>query len=81
VARGEAPLGIVYRTDALAEKRVRLVDVFPEESHPPIVYPVALTAHARPEAARLLEFLAGDTARGIFLRYGFEPAPGPRSGK
>ena len=79
VARGEAPLGIVYRTDALAEKRVRVVDVFPEDSHPPITYPVALTRHARPEAARLVEFLAGDTARQIFVRYGFEPAE--RGGK
>jgi molybdate transport system substrate-binding protein len=81
VARGEAPLGIVYRTDALAEKRVRVVDVFPEGSHPPITYPVALTAHARPEAARLVEFLMGDAARQIFQRYGFLPPPGPRSGK
>src|SRR5467141_1101089 len=38
VARGEAPLGIVYQTDAQAEKRVRVVDVFPEDSHPPITY-------------------------------------------
>ena len=44
VARGEAPLGIVYRTDALAEKRVRIVDEFPEDSHPPIIYPIALTS-------------------------------------
>ena len=73
VARGEAPLGIVYRTDAQAEKRVRVVDVFPEDSHPPITYPVALTVHARPQAARLLEFLAGDAAREIFKRYGFSP--------
>jgi molybdate transport system substrate-binding protein len=71
VARGEAPLGIVYRTDAQAEKRVRVVDVFPEDSHPPITYPVALTVRARPEAARLVEFLAGETARRIFERYGF----------
>jgi molybdate transport system substrate-binding protein len=81
VGRGETPLGIVYRTDALAEKRVRVIDVFPEDSHPPITYRVALTAHARPEAARLVEFLAGEAARQIFVRYGFEPAPGPRSGK
>jgi molybdate transport system substrate-binding protein len=46
VARGEAPLGIVYRTDAQAEKRVRVVAVFPPDSHPPITYPLALTAAA-----------------------------------
>ena len=46
VARGEATLGVVYRTDALAEKRVRLVDVFPASTHAPIVYVVAQTAHA-----------------------------------
>ncbi len=75
VARGEAPLGIVYRTDAQAEKRVRVVGVFPEDSHPPITYPVALTARAPPQAAQLVEFLAGDTARQIFVRYGFSVPP------
>jgi molybdate transport system substrate-binding protein len=80
VARGEAPLGIVYATDAQAEKRVRVVDVFPEDSHPPITYPVALTAQARPEAVQLVEFLIGDVARQIFARYGFA-APPERGGK
>src|SRR5437764_2537756 len=50
VARGEAPLGLVYRTDAQAERRVRVVDVFPKDSHPPITYPRAPTARARPKA-------------------------------
>ena len=81
VARGEAPLGIVYRTDAQAEKRVRVVDVFPEDSHPPIVYPVALTARAPPEAARLVEFLTGETARRIFERYGFTVPPARLMGR
>jgi len=71
VARGEAPLGIVYQTDAQAEKRVRVVGVFPEDSHPPITYALALTVRARPEAARFADFLASDTARQIFTRYGF----------
>lgn len=75
VARGEAPLGVVYRTDAKAEKRVRVVDIFPEDSHPPITYPVALTVRARPQAVRLVEFLAGDAARRIFERYGFTRPP------
>jgi molybdate transport system substrate-binding protein len=74
VARGEAPLGIVYRTDALAEKRVRIVDVFPEDSHPPIVYPIALTNRARPAAQRFLDFVTSDAAKPIFRRYGFQPA-------
>jgi len=75
VARGEAPLGIVYRTDALAEKRVRLVDTFPPASHPPIIYPVALTVGARAEAAAFEAFLEGNVAREIFVRYGFERLP------
>jgi molybdate transport system substrate-binding protein len=75
VARGEAPLGIVYRTDALAEKRVRIVDTFPAETHPPIVYPAAATATARPETGQYLEFLASGEARAIFARYGFRPLP------
>jgi molybdate transport system substrate-binding protein len=75
VARGEAALGIVYRTDALAEKRVRIVATFPPDSHPPIIYPVALTAGASPEAASFEAFLASEAARGIFMRYGFDPPP------
>jgi molybdate transport system substrate-binding protein len=71
VARGEAPLGIVYGTDAKIEPAVKIVGVFPDDSHPPIVYPVALTASAKPEAARYLEFLRTQQARAIFERYGF----------
>jgi len=71
VARGESPLGIVYGTDARAEKRVRVVGVFPDDTHPPITYPVALTASARPEAERYSEFLRSDAARQIFTRRGF----------
>ena len=74
VARGEAPLGIVYRTDALAEKRVRIVDVFPEDSHPPIVYPIALTTRAGPAAQRFLDFVSSEAAQPIFRKYGFQPA-------
>ncbi len=81
VARGEAPLGIVYQTDAHAEKRVRVVGAFPEDSHPPIRYPVALTVTARPEAARLADFLTGETARQIFTRYGFAALAARRGDK
>jgi molybdate transport system substrate-binding protein len=75
VARGDAPLGIVYRTDALAEKRVRIAGVFPANSHPPIVYPVALTRHASGAAARYLAFITGPAAQPIFRKWGFEPLP------
>lgn len=72
VARGEAPLGIVYATDAIAEPRVRVLDRFPADSHPPIRYPVALTAESdNADAALLLRFLQSETARGIFAGYGF----------
>jgi molybdate transport system substrate-binding protein len=71
VARGESPLGIVYGTDAQAEKRVRVVDIFPANTHPPITYPVALITGARPGAGRYAEFLRSDTARQIFTRRGF----------
>jgi molybdate transport system substrate-binding protein len=75
VARGEAPLGIVYRTDALAEKRVRVVDTFPAATHPAITYPFALTLSARAPAALYAEFLTGQAAREIFTRYGFLVLP------
>ncbi|HZH50674.1 MAG TPA: molybdate ABC transporter substrate-binding protein [Microvirga sp.] len=72
VSRGEAPLGIVYRTDAAADRDVRIVGTFPEGSHPPIVYPVALTAASRnSDAAAFLGFLRTATAKALFERQGF----------
>lgn len=72
VARGEAPLGVVYRTDAMAERNVRIVDTFPAGSHPPIVYPmVRLRRAATPAAAALAEYLASPQALAIFARFGF----------
>jgi molybdate transport system substrate-binding protein len=71
VARGEAPLGIVYQTDARAEGRVRVIDVFPADSHPPITYPLALTAGAGADAARYAAFLTSDAARDMFVGRGF----------
>lgn len=73
VARGEAALGIVYRTDAQAEKRVRVVDTFPADTHPPIIYPAVVTSGARAQAPRFVDFLASEEARRIFARYGFTP--------
>jgi molybdate transport system substrate-binding protein len=78
VARGETPLGIVYKTDAQAEPRVRVVGVFPADSHPPITYPVALTAGARPPATRYAEFLRSAAARELFVRRGFTVLAEPR---
>jgi len=71
VARGEAPLGIVYETDARAEPKVKVIGVFPSDSHPPIVYPAALTAGAKSGGAAYLEFLQSSLARGIFEKRGF----------
>jgi molybdate transport system substrate-binding protein len=71
VARGEAPLGVVYDTDAKIEPRVRIVGLFPDRTHPPIVYPAALVKGARPQAPAFLRWLAGPQAAAIFRRYGF----------
>jgi molybdate transport system substrate-binding protein len=71
VAHDEAPLGIVYRTDALIEPRVRIVALFPPQSHLPITYPAAAVAGSGPDAARFVAFLAGPIAQGIFHNYGF----------
>lgn len=70
VARGEAPFGIVYATDAKIAP-VKIVGVFPENSHPPIVYPVALTRTASPAARDFLAYLSGPQARAIFEKAGF----------
>jgi molybdate transport system substrate-binding protein len=71
VARGEAVLGIVYSTDAKVEPGVKIVGTFPADSHPPIVYPVAATTTARPEAAGYLDFLRSSAAKATFEKYGF----------
>lgn len=72
VARGEATMGIVYATDARIEPRVRVVDTFPADSHPPIVYPAAVTTQSTNPAARpFLAYLQSPAARALFERYGF----------
>jgi molybdate transport system substrate-binding protein len=71
VARGEAPLGIVYATDAKVEPGVEVIGVFPDDSHEPIVYPVAATKTAKPDAAPYLAFLRSSAAKSIFESYGF----------
>jgi molybdate transport system substrate-binding protein len=71
VARGEAVLGIVYETDAKVEPNVKIVGRFPAESHPAIVYPVAVTATAKPDAAHYLAFLRSQEAKTVFEAFGF----------
>jgi molybdate transport system substrate-binding protein len=73
VARGEAKLGIVYSTDAQAEKRVKVVGTFPENSHAPIRYPIAATTAVTAEGAKYLDFVRSSASREIFRKYGFEP--------
>jgi molybdate transport system substrate-binding protein len=75
IARGEVPLGIVYETDARVDARVRIVDVFPADSHPPIIYPVAVTAVAKPGAKEFVTYLFGDAAQAKFRKFGFQPPP------
>lgn len=72
VARREAPLGVVYGSDALAEPRVRVLATFPDASHPAIVYPAArVAASTHPSAAGFVDWLASDAADAIFRRHGF----------
>lgn len=73
VARGEARLGVVYASDALAEPQVAVVGRFPASSHDPIIYPVALTTQSdHPQARAFLDYLGGESALTRFRRAGFE---------
>ena len=78
-ARGEAPLSIVYATDARIEPGVKVVGVFPDNSHDPIIYPVAATVNAKPETMQYLAFLRSATAKSIFEGYGFAVLAKPTS--
>ena len=72
VARDEAPLGVVYQTDANSDPKVAVVATFPASSHPPIVYPIALTASSTSEsAAKFFAFLKGPEAAGFYKKQGF----------
>jgi molybdate transport system substrate-binding protein len=76
VARGEAPLGIVYRSDAHAERHVKVLATFPETSHAPIVYPIAMiAASANPDAKAFYDYLATPAASAIFKRESFDVLP------
>jgi molybdate transport system substrate-binding protein len=73
VDRGEVPLGIVYETDALIDKKVRVVDVFPAGSHLPIVYPIAETTAGKTDAAKFIAYVRGPAGDAAFKAYGFTP--------
>lgn len=74
VETGEAPLGVVYATDAAISRRVKVLGRFPRDSHPPIVYPVAVVRdHDTPAARRYLKFLRTPRAAAVFRKYGFLP--------
>jgi molybdate transport system substrate-binding protein len=75
VARREAPLGVVYRTDAMAEPGVRIVDVFPASSYPRIIYPIVVLKGAPAGARALAEYLASPEAGTTWQRFGFRAAP------
>ena len=73
VARGEAKLGVVYATDARTEPKVRVVDKFPAATHPPVLYPVAMTVNAtNPDASAFLGYLSSPAAIKIFEGQGFD---------
>ena len=72
VARREVPFGIVYKTDALIEPKVRIVDTFPDSTHLPIVYPVALTKQTKPDARAFFDYLENSPeAIAVYRKYGF----------
>ena len=73
VAQGEAPLGIVYETDATAEPKVKIVDIFPEDTHPPIIYPIAaIAASKNADAAKaFIGYLKSAEGETAFTKQGF----------
>ena len=80
VSRGEAPVGIVYQTDAAADPNVAIIGTFPEDTHPPIIYPIALTANAtHPDASAFLEYVRSAKAKPLFEPQGFSVLSASRS--
>ncbi len=71
VERGEVDAGIVYRTDAMQSAKVKVIGTFPEDSYPPIVYPVACLKTGSASAKTFMEFLKSETAKAVFKQYGF----------
>jgi molybdate transport system substrate-binding protein len=79
VAKGEAPLGIVYGTDAAIEPEVKIVATFPESSHPPVIYPFAVTAAGKDQARDFLNFLRRPEITVLFAKSGFTVTAKPNS--
>jgi molybdate transport system substrate-binding protein len=78
VSRGEAPLGIVYATDAKADAKVKVLDTFPEKTHPPIIYPVAVLTQAKGDDAQaFVDYLKTAAAKRLFEAQGFEVLSAP----
>lgn len=76
VERDETPYGIVYGSDAVASKKVSVVGTFPEDSHKPVEYPMAIVKdHNSPQVAAFYDYLKGPEAAAIFKQYGFTPKP------
>ncbi|HWI13740.1 MAG TPA: molybdate ABC transporter substrate-binding protein, partial [Burkholderiales bacterium] len=74
VSRGEAPLGIVYRTDVVADSKVRIAGVFPAASHAPIVYPMAMLTNGKsPSGKSFYDFVRTPAAGVVFRKHGFVP--------
>src|SRR5262245_29961516 len=72
VSRGQTPVGIVYQTDAAADQNVRIIGIFPDNTHPPIIYPIALTTKAsNPDAAAFHAYLRDAKATAVFEALGF----------
>lgn len=72
VEREEAPLGIVYGSDAIASEKVKMVGVFPADSHKPVEYPIAVVkGHETPATTAFYDYLKGPAASAVFQRYGF----------
>jgi molybdate transport system substrate-binding protein len=71
VSRGEAPLGIVYQTDATSDPSVKIIATFPDDSHPAIIYPMALTTNAGPQAAAFAAFIRSEKTKSYFEAQGF----------
>jgi molybdate transport system substrate-binding protein len=72
VSRGEAPLGIVYRTDAVADKGVKILGPFPDDTHPPIIYPIAAVASSTNSGdPSYIAYLGSPSAGAVFEKHGF----------
>jgi molybdate transport system substrate-binding protein len=72
VARGDAPYAVVFTTDAMTDPGVEIAATFPDDSHPPIRYPVAILSNSNnPDAAKFLDYLKSPAATAVFARFGY----------